>query len=125
MGSLRPAEQARRIAAIIQGTRISVTRETCAQDGIHLALRQAIPDVRREVRLSERDRVDLMAGPVAVEVKIKSRQNRREILKQLERYAEHDEVEAIVLATAAAWPGNISEVNGKPLVIASLTQGWL
>ena len=66
-----------------------------------------------------------MAGPVAVEVKVKSRQNRREILKQLERYAEHDEVKAIVLATAAAWPGDISELHRKPLVVASLTRGWL
>jgi hypothetical protein len=125
MRTIAPHDQAARIAALIHGTRINVTNEALAQDGIHLALRNALPDIRREVRLSSRDRVDLMAGAVAVEVKVKSRQNRREILKQLERYAEHDEVKAIVLATAAAWPGDISELNGKPLVVASLTRGWL
>lgn len=125
MRAQTPADQAARIASLIQGIRINVTNEAMAQDGIHIALRHALPDIRREVRLSPEDRVDLMAGSVAIEVKVKSRQSRREILKQLERYAQHDEVEAIVLATAAAWPGNIAELNGKPLVIASLTRGWL
>lgn len=125
MRTQSPAALSARVASLIHGTRINVTNEAMAQDGIHLALCDSFPEIRREVRLSSRDRVDLMAGAVAVEVKVKTRQSRREILKQLERYAEHDQVEAIVLATAAPWPGTISELNGKPLVVASLTRGWL
>ena len=121
----RASEVARLIAAEIQKMRVPITSERGAHDGIESGLISAGFSVNREVRLCARDRVDLMAGSVAVEVKVKSRQNRREVLKQLERYAEHDEVEAIVLASAAPWPGSISELNGKPLVVASLTRGWL
>ncbi|AHD09521.1 hypothetical protein VWZ88_01790 [Phaeobacter sp. JH20_36] len=121
----KPIDLGSKIVRIIESTRISVTCEEVAQDSIHVALRDAVPGVQREVRLSDRDRVDLMAGPVAIEVKVKKRQSRAQILKQLERYAEHDEVKAVILATADAWPGTISDLNGKPLLVASLTKGWL
>lgn len=120
-----PIMLAGKIARIIESNRISVNSEAVAQDSIHVALRDTIADVKREVRLSARDRVDLMAGSVAIEVKVKKSQSRVQILKQLERYAEHEEVEAVVLATADAWPGSISDVKGKPLFVASLTRGWL
>jgi hypothetical protein len=120
-----PHALAGKIVRIIEGNRISVNCEAVAQDSIHLALRKAVAGIRREVRLSGRDRVDLMAGAVAIEVKVKKRQSRAQILKQLERYAEHDEVQAVVLATADAWPGTIADVKGKPLFVASLTKGWL
>ncbi|MEX5600717.1 hypothetical protein [Pseudophaeobacter sp. C1-32P7] len=117
--------QAERMVRVIESSRVNVTNEAAAQDAIHVALQRTGLDIAREVRLSARDRIDILSGGVGIEVKVKSRQSRREIFKQLERYAEHDEVQALVLATAAAWPGNISEVKGKPLLVASLTRGWL
>ncbi|MBY6055349.1 hypothetical protein [Leisingera daeponensis] len=120
-----PADLAARIAFAIQGLRVNVTSESSAHDGVEAGLRAAGFHVEREVRLSPRDRVDLMIGPVAVEVKVKKSQGRRQIFKQLQRYAEHERVGALVLAAAASWPRSMTEVDGKPLRLASLSQGWL
>lgn len=84
---------------------------------------------RREVRLDARDIVDFMvddllplAPRIAIEVKIGG--SRRAIFRQLERYAEHDAVGEIVLATNV--PMNLpAEINGKPTAIAALGMGWL
>jgi hypothetical protein len=77
----------------------------------------------REVRLSDEDIVDfLVAGGIALEVKIKG--PRMPIFRQLERYAQHNVVEAIVLFTSVSMllPG---EIGGKPAAVASLSRGWM
>jgi len=73
----------------------------------------------REVVLSPRDRVDFMLGNTALEVKIKGSQPA--VLEQLERYANSDQVSAIVLVTSRfqlrAMP---PEINGKPVSVIYL-----
>jgi hypothetical protein len=46
------------------------------------------------------------------------------IFRQLERYAQHNVVEAIVLFTSVSMllPG---EIGGKPAAVASLSRGWM
>ena len=121
---MHPALLARRIAGLIERTAINVTTELAAQRGIREALERDGLEVSCEVPLSRRDRIDLLAGPVGIEVKIRGGA-RREILRQLERYAESDEIGAIVLASGSGWPRAIDDVKGKPLVFASLSVGWL
>jgi len=77
---------------------------------------------RREVYLGPGDIVDFMVGDVAVEVKIKGA--KRAIYRQLERYAAHDAVGAILLATNVPM-GLPEHINGKPVSIAALGRGWL
>lgn len=78
----------------------------------------------REYRLSPRDRVDFFdeAKGCAIEVKLKA--NRRSILRQLTRYAEHDAVKTIVLVsgTAMALP---PAIDGVPLYFVSVGRAWL
>lgn len=119
-----PSILARRIASLIERSAIDVTTELAAQRDICEALERDGLDVEAEVPLSSRDRIDLLAGTVGIEVKIRAGR-RREIFRQLERYAESDQIEALVLASGGSWPRSISEVKGKPLVFASLTLGWL
>lgn len=74
---------------------------------------------RREVRLSERDRIDLMVGRVGVEIKVAGEPPA--VLRQLGRYAESDDVDALVLVTARARHIQLpADVLGKPLVIRTL-----
>lgn len=74
--------------------------ETQIQDRVAAALGAAGLVFERECRLSERDRPDfLVGGRVVVEVKLKT--PRSVVLRQLGRYAEHDRVEAIVLASTS------------------------
>jgi hypothetical protein len=114
---------ARRIVTAIQSSRINVSTEISAQNAIALALRNLGMEVTLEVPLGAGNRIDLMVGTVGVEVKIGG--GRREIFDQLCRYAGRVEVEALVLATGAAWPSAMTEAGGKPFFLASLSQGWL
>jgi hypothetical protein len=77
---------------------------------------------QREVHLGDGDIIDLMCGSVGIEVKLNGQ--RRAILAQCERYAAHDEVQALILATNAAM-GFPESINGKPCYLVSLGRAWL
>jgi hypothetical protein len=68
-------------------------------EGITLALTAMRAEFVREYRLTEKDRLDfyLPNERIAIEVKIKG--SAAEVLRQLTRYAEHDEIQSIVLVT--------------------------
>lgn len=118
-----PRILARRIVTICQASRINVSTEAAAHNDLAAALSAAGLTVQREVKLSARDRIDVLVEGVGVEVKVQG--SRRNILKQLERYAESEQITALVLATSAAWPAGFATVNNKPFFHASLVRGWL
>lgn len=120
---MEPAMGARRIAAIIERSRINTTTEAAANADIKAALEANGFLVESEVVLGPKDRIDLMVGGIGIEVKVGHQ--RRAVLAQLKRYSEHTCVEALVLAIGAAWPIQMVQVGSKPLVVASLSRGWL
>lgn len=121
-----PAILARRIATLIEHARIPVSTETAAQLAIGDVLRADGLEVQSEVPLSPADRIDFLVGTVGVELKVRGDVGRRSILRQLERYAEHERVQAIVLATARGWPKQgFTQIGGKPFFVADLSRGWL
>ena len=73
-------------------------------------------DHEREHRLSAADRIDFMIGPVGLEAK--TRCNKRAIFRQLQRYAEHDAIEALILVTGTAI-GLPAAINGKPIYLVA------
>ena len=91
---------ARRIAAVIERNRIDISTEDAAHRAIRAALERDGIEAQSEVRLSPKERIDLMAGSVGIEVKVGH--SRRAILAQLERYAALPEIAALVLATGTA-----------------------
>lgn len=110
------------IKAIIEQHRLPLTDEKVTQAAIANALELAGVSFEREVRLSDADIVDFMVGNIAIEVKIKGA--KAAIYRQLERYAEHDNVSSILLVTSRSMhlPALI---NGKPTLVASLSRGWM
>lgn len=118
-----PRILARRIVTICQGSCINVSTEAAAHDDLATALAAAGLTVQREVKLTARDRIDVLVDGVGVEVKVQG--SRRDIFRQLERYAESDQISALVLATSAAWPAGFASINRKPFFHASLVRGWL
>lgn len=66
------------------------------QQGLAAALESEGFDVKREVRLSARDRIDLVVGRVGIEVKVAGAAS--SVARQLARYAQHD-LEGLVLVT--------------------------
>ncbi|MCJ8139597.1 hypothetical protein [Falsirhodobacter halotolerans] len=118
-----PRILARRIVTIALANRINVSTEHAAHASLAAALEAAQLPVAREVRLTTAERIDIMVEGVGVEVKIKG--SRRDIYHQLERYAACEQITALVLATATAWPAHMAEIGGKPFFHASLVRGWL
>jgi len=87
-----------------------------ALDNAHIAY-------RKEVVLGPRSRVDFLTDAgVAIEVK-RGRPKRWTLVRQLERYASHDAVSAVVLVPerAVTLPATMS---GKPVQAVSLHMLW-
>jgi hypothetical protein len=119
--------QERTIAAIVRALtrrRFRASNERELQDCIAQAfafelLSENGPAFRREVRLSSADVVDFMVEDVAVEVKMQG--SLAAVTRQLHRYAQHDDVRALVLVTSLQRLGNQPEqMNGKPLRVVNV-----
>ena len=84
--------------------------------------RQPLRGFQREASLTEHDRPDFLIGTIAVEVKIHDPYAK--VLRQLHRYALHSSVDAVILITTKASHLRIPhELNGKPVLVASLLGG--
>lgn len=99
--------------------------EATLQEGIAEALNSAQISFEREVELGPGDRIDFMAGDVGIEVKIEGSYSN--VSRQLLRYAQHDRVQAIVLATARTQLATQvpTTMNDKPVHVASLIRSVL
>ncbi len=117
--------QAGALIALLDDHRFSVTHEDELQAGIAEVLTGAEVPFAREVQLSRRDRIDFLTGAgVGIEVKVDG--TLPTLLRQLQRYAQHDRVRALLVATnrtrLLALPASLS---GKPVLSARLLAGGL
>ncbi len=113
---------AKSIASLIQSHRFPFSTESELQSGIETILARSGIKHRREVILDAASRIDFMAGSVGIEVKIWGTRN--EVLRQLGRYAEFDNISALVLVSTKANHRTMpATLNGKPIHIASLLGG--
>jgi hypothetical protein len=111
------------IVRVLGALRVELSHEKSTQAQIADGLTQAGIAFEREHRLSDRDVVDFLIGGTAVEVKLR-RARPAEIFKQLRRYARHDRVSALVLATNRPM-GLPGAIEGKPAYYVSLGRAWL
>ena len=118
-----PTERATTVAAILRRARFRSSSEAALQSSIAEALVAAQIDFEAEKRLAPGERIDFMiAGGVGIEAK--ARYAKRQTIRQLERYAAIDEVEALILVTGTAM-GLPRELNGKPLFHVSIGRSAL
>lgn len=111
------------LAAALASARFDLHDEKACQADIDDHLRPMFPTLRREPRLSRCDIPDFMVADVVIEVKM-NRANATSVERQLTRYARHDEVRGIVLATNRAM--NLPRtILGKPLYVVSLGRAHL
>lgn len=106
--------------------RLKTSDEKTAQADLADLLEDAGYEFEREKRLSDKDIPDFVvklgAQLVVIELKIKAQ--RKSIYRQLERYAQHDDISALILYTATAM--HLPEkINEKPAFVASMGAGWL
>ncbi|MEZ0262041.1 MAG: hypothetical protein ACAH80_13615 [Alphaproteobacteria bacterium] len=112
-----------KLLPIIRSARLDLSNEKRAQEGLAEVFDVCLVAFRREVRLSAGDIPDFMVGDVAVELKLKGAR-KMDIYRQLCRYAKHDCVKHIVLATNVTM-GLPPQLEGKPVYFISLGQAWL
>lgn len=114
------------LAHFCAGLRLDLAQEKRSQVELEQALVQEGLRFERERPLCSRDIPDFIVhlnGYVIV-LELKTRAQRTAIYKQLERYAAHDEVHALLLLTGTAM-GLPEVIQGKPADVVSLGGGWL
>ena len=75
-----------------------------------------------EYRLAPRCRIDFLAGRIGIEVK-KGRPSPSALKKQLARYLQSDELDAVVVVVQQAV--NLpATIGGKPVILVSLNRLW-
>lgn len=114
----------RRIAALIGRARCSLSNEKATQADIEKVLTQAGVAFAREARLGPGDIPDfILDDRLVIEVKLRST-SRRNINRQLMRYAAYPTVAGLLLVSnvATSLP---PEIEGKPIVTVSLGTAWL
>lgn len=106
--------------------RLKTSDEKSAQADLADLLEDAGYEFEREKRLSDKDIPDFVVklGVKQVVVELKIKAQRKSIYRQLERYAQHSTIDALILYTATAMhlPEKIIE---KPAFVASMGAGWL
>lgn len=92
-----PSPRCEEVLSALCAVNISSPTERFCQDAIEAVFTEAGIDFVREAPLGPQDRPDFLVGTIAVEIKIKG--TGANLIRQLGRYARHEEVQEIVLAT--------------------------
>jgi hypothetical protein len=112
------------LVELITDHRFTYRDERQLHDGLAELFADHQVPVQREAPLRGSDRIDFLAGRVGIEVK--TRGFPAAVLRQLQRYATSDRVDALVLVTTVARHSTLpAAIGGKPLLIASLLEGAL
>jgi hypothetical protein len=102
------------LASILGRHRYNFTNEAELQEGVAEVLTGAGVAFEREVRITDRDRLDFLVGAVAVEVKIQG--GAAPLIRQLGRYAALDRVEQLFVVTSRTLLARMPKhLNGKPI----------
>ena len=120
---LQPSPEADRLIRLIGSARVDLSTEAAAQRGLARLFESEGLPYEAEVTLSAADRIDFLLGRVGVEVKIG--QPRRQILRQLERYAGSERLDELLLVSSAPFPSDGFRAHGKPVFVVSLSTGWI
>lgn len=97
------------IVTALQAGRYDCTDEYRLQDGCAQVLTAAGYVVRREVSLSEADRIDLMVGQIGIECKVAGSPSA--VVRQVIRYMQSPQVAALVLVTGRAAVGRMLRMS--------------
>lgn len=105
------------LAELLRGYRLPFGTEAELQAAVARVLDEIGIEHSREFRFSPRDRIDfLAANGIGIECKIDGSPS--QVLGQLLRYAERDEVQALILVTSRhTHRMKMTKLNGKPFVI--------
>lgn len=122
-----PEALARAIAAELDKIRCPLADEFAVHDVVAQVLGRMGIVAAREHWFSKADRVDFFVPTAGLAIEVKVKGSPAEVLLQLCRYAQHEDVLAILLVTARHRLAQMvpPTLNGKAIVKASLWKGGL
>jgi hypothetical protein len=103
------------VIAALKSYVIPSDNEAAMQSVIERILKIRSYDFRREVILSEADRIDFMVGTIGLECKVAG--TPASVMIQCGRYLEHDAVESLILVTTKATHRRICYESEKPFCV--------
>ena len=116
-------EEMKRVLDALRAVRCGAS---ASEEELHALAAQAFAavgiDAQHEARLGPRCRIDFLCGNVGVEIK-KSRPERGKLIAQLTRYADCEQVEALVVVA----PRGVDlpkTIGGKPTAMLALERLW-
>lgn len=112
------------IAKLIRAARLQMSTERVMQGSIEAALTLAKVPFAREKPLGPRDRPDFLLADGRVVLEAKLFYPKKAIFRQLERYAAHESVGAMILVTGTAM-GMPPAIGGKPVYVVQAGMGTL
>lgn len=113
---------AQEIIRLLSGVRFPLSTEKLLQAAIEEEFDAAGVEHSREHRLSTEDIIDFLVGVIGIECKLKG--SRRDHYRQLDRYAQHDEISELILVTNVP-TGMPAKINGKAVHVFNLSRAWL
>lgn len=114
------------LATQLRNQRFSTIQEKQTQLEVELFLITLNYSFQREMRLNEKDIPDFLINSPhgAIVLEVKTRCLKKQIYRQLERYAKHEHVAGLILLTGTSM-GLPFVIEQKPAIIVSLGEGWL
>lgn len=107
------------IGAVLRTANLRYRDEVDLHGGIAEALTAAGFDVAREVKLGRLGRIDMVVDRVGIEVKVDG--GTAAVRRQVIRYTESDQLDAVLLVTNRARHGQMpTEANGKPVRVLAI-----
>ena len=110
------------VCSALKGRKLPLENEKVLQGRMEEIFTESAVEFDREFWLDKESKPDFMIDGVAVEVKITG--SRLEIYRQVQRYAKHEAVKAIILVTNKSI-GTIVLHENKPFKLIALNRSWL
>lgn len=118
MPALESSQTSEQLKQLLTSARFRSADEAGLQVAIAAVLDGAGVPYVREARLGTAGRIDFLVGRVGLEVKVKGAV--KDVRTQLARYAEHPDVDAVVLVTRCLRHKMPPTLCGVPILVISL-----
>lgn len=110
------------LVELLELYRYDESSEDALQRGVAEALAAAELPFAREVPLTRWDRIDFLVNGIGVECKIGG--SLSDLVRQLHRYAQAEQVDALVVVTTRASLARVpASFNGKPIAVVATMGG--
>lgn len=107
------------IEKMLSSYRFNFANEDELQSAVEEILKENSVDFIREFQLSDKDRIDFLIGTIGLEIKVGFSYS--DVIRQLHRYAQSEQIEALILLTSRLSHTMPKEINGKTLCTINIS----